>query len=292
MRQLSLEVKGQNGLTSSDHPIKQQQVPKHETQRDGSSSEEIPDRMKQISEFDHSIETLLVQLSDLEQPSLEISVTPLQQRRSRFSYSSHQSIQHPHLASSTSRFSTSLETSQEEDSDCSSSTQQSSAKSSYNTTESSPMQPLVRSLLKRDLDDITNVIRKLGHILTLGSQVAAITKITGPNPYIDQCYYARSLCDKFINLYHSERFMEDLPTLRSYYETCQHLLDRLNIQQNQPDISVEMLIESDIDSESMMDSDKEFLTNYEQIANWTDNRLYIDSAQQNSASRFYGSSDI
>lgn len=296
LKQLSLEVRCH---ISSDKTLEQQVQDYNSSSVDNSSDVTTAtaiaatSRLKQIKDLDHSIETLLVQLSDMEQPEqtqvdTEPTRAPYQNRSQPLPETS---LRNRQLAYSKSGFSASLETSQEEDSDCSSSTQQSSATSSCNRLENSFVNPLLGNLLKRDLIDMTSAVRKLGHILAIGSEVAMIAKLKDPNPYIAQHDYASSLCDKFNSLYSSESFMNDLPTLRFYSRLCQQLSDRLFEQRRSCDLNVDMLTDAEADSKSHIveDFDGDFLNDESKVENWTENRLYVGAEQLKDPARFFKS---
>lgn len=244
-------------------------------------SEPSDKRLHQIQDFDTSIASLLMQIADLDSHNIK-------------------SDRHPNLASirnaagdpySTSSVYTSLE----EDSDCSS--QQSSGYSNSNAVDEVYMNPLVKDLLKRDLSAITDTVRKIGHILSIGSSIENIytNLYTKHNNGLDDkafnISYTRSLCETFISLCSNEPLLRDLPTIVRYNDYCYRLLSQIsddNILNNlnstiyefslsDTNRKVDDGIEVCLDEE-YTDSDVAFLNcDQRHVDNWTENKLYINN---------------
>lgn len=249
----------------------------------------------QLENFDDSIKTLLAQINDLDcieqnqhftgnnnkncPPAPAISKPAPGKRNLYKSYG--QQAARSHMGS--------METSQEEDSDCSS--QRSSATSSNNSSggDSSYVNPLVKDLLKRDLSTITDTVRKISQILAIGNEIETIfysflddsAKTNPVQQHIDY-NYCRSLCDSYMNLCASEPHIRDLPTITRYNNCCFKLLSRIDglcadgsnqhVESRWHDGGMEL-------AETINDEDDDvtFLSECDQgdVNNWTDNKLYM-----------------
>lgn len=195
--------------------------------------------LRQLQEFDKSIETLFAQIADLDclEPkrtiqALQIPASEAHSRREKFNYLN--------KTDSKAHYSGSIETSQEEDSDCSS--QQSGCANRFKRGVC--VNPLVKDLLKRDICAITGTVKKIGRLLAIGNQLENLhnnlfskTKQTVRNDFKDlhpdylqniDANYIRSLCDEFNYLCSSEQHIRDLPTVISYNEFCCNLLALVN----------------------------------------------------------------
>ena len=198
----------------------------------------------QLQEFDSSIATLFYQLNDLDQHEL----TPTNDSVCSSTRIDLVGNNRRELPNNYHFFNRSVELSQEEDSDNSSTHQNSyatssscSSGSSHNYTANSHHQvpyvnPLVVNLMKRDICAITDTVRKIGRILTIGSQIESIYKkyflqyneVTSTNQADMDINHCRSLCDTFISLCSSEPCICDLPTILHYNEYCQLMMRQLN----------------------------------------------------------------
>lgn len=184
----------------------------------------------QLQEFDTSIETLFSQLLDLDdkpQPSINLDhprhSRPPRLIDTRLSY---------HLNGS-------IETSQEEDSDNSSQrsghiirpkNSTSERWATDNCNDGQHMNPFVSHLLQRDLSAITDTVRKLGMILSIGGKIESIYRSVSEEQDYDiiDPLYCRSLCSKFVDLCSSEPCICDLPTIIRYNDYCHLLLTLLD----------------------------------------------------------------
>lgn len=321
LEQLSLEVRNQNLNISTDNVggahnhlqqlyQSQQYSNVHHQANGGQCLLDNSHRVRQLQEFDNSIETLLAQITDLD--SLEFKQTTNQQqplpncahnRRERFSH-----------ASFKAHHSGSMETSQEEDSDCSS--QQSGC--TIGLKKDKCVYPLVKDLLKRDLCAITDTVRKISRILAIGSEIETTynslsnrLKQHGESmsPVVSlqdfDVSYIKALCNEFTQLCCTEQHIRNLPTIISYNEYCCKLLTQLKKlnpdfisalmneaqQYNNEEIFLRCvspkqiqvgdnsdLLEVDGVAEEELDADVAFLNcDQEHVDNWTENKLYIDN---------------
>lgn len=196
----------------------------------------------QLEDFENSIGTLLSQLSDLDchEPNPKRISTCASARRAHFS-NINASFRNEYSGGS-------IETSQEEDSDCSSQRSSSYTTSSakFNASETPAVDPLVKDLLKRDLGAITDTVKKISKILTLGNEIETIynqyfadishsdesTQIAAKNRMLRKSRIdlpqTKSICDSYLSLCASEPYIKDLPTIARYSYHCNELLGRLD----------------------------------------------------------------
>lgn len=316
LEQLSLEVKSkqnfeaQNGPTDWRRPIRSESMKlynptnPHMSTITDSDGPQAP--LRQLEEFDDSIETLFAQLSEFEPTDLQPSYN---QRPTVLGAP----VRRCHFRDSRLGPAASMETSQEEDSDCSS--QQSSQ-----LLGSTNICPLVRDLLKRDLSAITDTVRKISRILALGKEIESVyTHLTSSRSYADhqsresgsltahdQLHpdyqlgrslnqanqarvidptYLRSLCDTYTHLYLSEPHMVNLQTMLRYNECCQRLMSLLGFQPNHRPGALESVQmdsddvkgEEDEDEGELFAEDVAFLDcDPRRMNNWTENKLYAN----------------
>lgn len=287
LKQLSLEVKSQTANISTSNLNQQRQLGKA-----GCSATDLADNnekscsLRQLEDFDNSIETLLMQLSDLDLPR---TVTDHhQQRRSRFCTSNQILNNAPHNYG----FNGSLETSQEEDSDCSSSQQSSSTSNEiYISNGQYLTKPLVKCLMRRDLGDITNTVKRIGQTLSIGRDIASLAEKFDSDLRMEDWHNAKSLCDRFSALYSCEPFMRDLPTLRHYDMVCRNLTNRLSncvtlgdkqglVDQDDDLVTRSTMEFEDVEeTEDVEDIDCELFDEPVQVSMWTNNKLYINNLE-------------
>lgn len=319
LEQLSLEVRNQKFNISTDctaskedqpiqyHPYHQnvdQSFRLHPSNQSNNSMSTNEQHLRQLQEFDNSIETLFAQITELDclEPKRPMQAPSLpnlaHSRREKFNYL--------HRNESNAHYSGSMETSQEDDSDCSS--QRSGHANGFK--KDIHINPLVKDLLKRDICAITGTMRKISRILTIGSQLESLHNYlfnsvkddvhrdfhdlnTNSLQNIDVSYI-RSLCNEFNSLCLSEQHIRDLPTIISYNELCCNMLaqlDRLEpnsnyigcqAQHNDDDrigvndeyCATRLSMEGD---EEELDDDVAFLNcDQKHVDNWTENKLYIN----------------
>lgn len=281
-----------------------------------SNHQEVQIRLQQLQEFENSIDTLFVQLTDLNcnkinhdtQLQLNHSLSSVFDRRTQFRRQRNIYRQFNHVASG------SMETSQEEDSDCSS--QQSSSNghtassclSSANQTTS-----LVKDLLRRDISAITDTVRRISRILSIGNEIETFyinlscSQTSDPSSSSNKrfltekldLHYVRSLCSIFNDLCSSEVHIKDLPTIKRYVYYCAQLVGLLNTPDDRSfresarpqtqtllfsgNADVDADIDDDVIASSSFDrsvcEDASVLDcNQMQVNNWTENKLYIDNS--------------
>lgn len=287
LKQLSLEVRNQEHRNISSEGSFQYEVQENYNLEESSH---CPDRKpvssqlnwqypssvnrhNQLREFDYSIDTLFAQISDLDypKPCQNIIISPCRAQR---------------------KLVNSLETSQEEDSDCSS--QQSG------TANATYLNPLVEDLLRRDLSAITDTVRKISQILAIGNKIEAFwNDLTGGTGYrqstehdkgkIVDNYHIKTMCDTFASLLASEPHIKDLPTILRYNDYCNrlkqlNLLRTNNYDTNSDDDNIMEESDSVVYSQNAPavpcseedDADAAF-SEYNQLGSWTENRLYINN---------------
>jgi len=241
----------------------------------------------QLEEFDSSIATLLVQISDLDW------IVPNVSSASRHASSRRADYLHPkqidHLTSGCN--SGSMDTSQEEDSDCSS---HQSGHISVSTTRSQ-LNPLVEDLLKRDLCAITDTVRKIGRILEIGVEIEnyhnRLFEQQASSDHLDLSR-VRSSCETFISLCESEPHIKDLPTIVRYNNYCHKMMTQLNKLNPNSTASIFELGTDGMDDDWELDdeaglspftthrntNDADFLSCDQRcVNNWTENRLYVNN---------------
>lgn len=174
-----------------------------------------------------------------------------------------------------------------------------------------PTQSLVVSLMERDINSITDSVRRICRILALGSEIESIYKIhfsqqsmVAPSSATSVQHVGpstcRALCESFLELCSAEPYVCDLPTVIRFTGYCRLLMQQTtqsqpNLETAQPE-NLSNLSETCDSSRDEMDGDDdeddrmcldeardEFdcaLLECDQRQlddNWTDNKLYIDS---------------
>lgn len=276
LEQLSLEVRNQSLIDGNN--INGKYISQNHNNINNHQQHHQPKILtNQLEDFDNSIATLFSQITDLDlsqtqQQNLKLIDAAASRRAKYITYSPYNRALHF------------FETSQEEDSDSSSlrsssgyatTTSSSSASSHCNSSTSNcvtatqnnhdnnnrqPMNPLVRDLLKKDLNTITGTVRKIGQILAIGSEIESIYKqlfarlapqltistqypaqnCTATTSATSQQYLSsspllagidldrtRALCESFLELFASEQHIGDLPTMIHYNNYCHRLLNLL-----------------------------------------------------------------
>lgn len=328
LEQLSLEVRNQKFNISTDckaleeeqpiqyHPHYQnvyQSYRQHPLNQSNNSISTDDQHLRQLQEFDNSIETLFAQITELD--CLEPKRTNQAPSLPNLAHSRRENFNYLHRNESNAHHSGSMETSQEDDSDCSS--QRSGCANVFK--KDIHINPLVKDLLKRDIRTITGTMRKISRILTIGGQLESLhnylfngvkndihTKFDDLNTSslenIDLSYI-RSLCDEFNSLCLSEQHIRDLPTIISYSEICCNLLAQLTrLEQNSNYIGYQAEHDDDDEislrnttgpigvndeycdtrlsmegDEGELDDDVAFLNcDQKHVDNWTENKLYIN----------------
>lgn len=272
LEQLSLEVKSkqnfgtQNRTSDWRRPTNESMTkynsgPLNQTNQypDQPDRPEAPQsRLRHLEEFDNSIDTLFAQLSEFDpadlQPNHHQKPMTLGASARRWQFHDRR------VGLTANQQPGSMETSQEEDSDCSS--QQSGQLSS-----STSVCPLVRDLLQRDLSAITDTVRKISRILALGKEIESVynhltmsrddvdsqrSRTSSTTTYDQLCpdyqlgrslnqanqarvidpTYLRCLCDNYTSLYLSEPHIANLQTMLRYNGSCQRLMSLLGCQSN------------------------------------------------------------
>lgn len=294
LKQLSLEVRNQEhrSISGDGDPLhktggyRDQSLSGLDERPGGSTSNlnwQYPsniNRQHQLREFDYSMDTLFAQISDLDHPeTCQNYCLPPNRAQQQRAWVNQRGVVG------------SLETSQEEDSDCSS-------QRSGHTSNSGNFNPLVEDLLRKDLRVITDKVRKISQILALGKKIEitwnCFTTGTGSRPFMAQdgefkmdSNRISTMCDTFASLLNDEPHIRDLPTIiryRNYSSKLRHM--------NLPP-SGNCDIDSDND-ETMDDSDpfrypqnipvdsekietESIISDYGQVGNWTENRLYVNN---------------
>jgi hypothetical protein len=238
LEKLSLHVKcnqrhfGLDQAHSSTSSISQ----KTATHEDWPSSSNISDQYQsyQLHQFEDSIETLFSQINDLDHLNNQEASNAYQKQSSEIdSFNRRNRLKRSFLGCG------SLDTSQEEDSD-NSSQQSINGYSKNKTTETEELskinhstQSLIVSLMKRDINSITDSVRRICRILALGNEIETIYKTyfmsdLAPKQHIDSSA-CRALCDSFMELCSCEPYVCDLPTVVRFTKNCRMLMQQLNI---------------------------------------------------------------
>lgn len=301
LKQLSLEVRNQeHGSISDDLSslIKTQvnhareKSPRFsgedQTRSGGNLNWQYPStvtRQYQLQEFDYSIDTLFTQISDLEQskPYQDLSLSDYK-------------VQPRGTLLAQRRFMGRLESSQEEDSDCSS-------QQSGHDRNSIDINPLVEDLLRKDLSTITDTVKKISQIITIGSKIEIVWNSLTSNrdfrhktmkqdeEYTIDVHHIKTMCDTFASLLADEPHIRGLPTIVRFNDYCSKLnhmfpnftstvnseitSDDDNIMEEsnsfvypQNSVVIPSSEESDADVSSSLCS---------KVGNWTVNKLYINN---------------
>lgn len=257
--------------------------------------------LKQLKDFDSSLETLISQISDLDHKTQETEST-----RPNTNVWPNANSTRPHdlYLLRRKRFHNSIygcnsmETSQEEDSDSSSqfssNVDSASLASQPSATTSSRTHPLVSHLMKRDLSAITDTVRRIGRILAIGNQLEDISKICDTQ-YLHDRGSATSLyelCSEFGTLCSGVPYIYDLPTIKRYSECCRIVLNHLdgltltsgetrdgkNVGRHaiDDDSSSMMMTDDDDDKDEEEDCEEAAMlaANQSSLNSWTNNKLY------------------
>lgn len=307
LERLSLEVKNKQGDISAtnllDRPSdwdKLQQdkyLPQYSGESSTSNQYSPVGRHKQLEEFDCSISTLLTQITDLDcaQETPGVQNQPIYKRPDDV-FSRRSQYIHNNLRRHQSEYNgaNSMETSQEDDSDCSS---QRSGYTTFNQQRNHNLtvNHLVRDLLKKDLTAITDTVRKISQILAIGSEIVTKFKnlVTKSSVLVSNDFnYTQSLCNTFMSLCESEPYIRDLPTIIHYTDYCQKLMDHLcstfasnttNIFNGQMQVVDKTIVYNNVAyvgrEDNQDDEDVEFMDDImaqPECSIWTENKLYID----------------
>lgn len=260
----------------------------------------------QLKEFNDSIDTLFTQITDLESYHPDRKPSSKLAQSVRWPQASLNVHNRASLLTSSTHFGGSLETSQEEDSDNSSqqSGYASQGKDLIRSKTDNSTDQLVDNLMKRDLNAITNTVRKIGQILAAGKEIEANYKkldqievghFVSSSEHLN---YLKTLCNTFLGLCTNEPYLCDLPTIVGYNEYCIRMLHKIEqlaglstslattsaseTFDTIPDDSHGMAPNSARDETMMcLDAasdaiDCALLESEQQNVNWTDNKLYVD----------------
>lgn len=183
----------------------------------------------QLQEFDRSVETLFAQINDLNQtrPPVKFTSTTGHSKPS----------------------SGSVDTSQEDDSDASSSYHSAASCNMNHITHGHLTVHLVQNLMRRDLHEITYTVKKISQILSIGSEMELIHKNISSSQFDHECrdfdlMRIEILCDTFKELCLSEPHIMELPTIVRYTDYCTKLREFIGSRRGQ---QIEMRSDSSSD---------------------------------------------